>query len=234
MSKFHERLNTLKNESNETQASIADKIGITPQAFSYIVKGREPSYDVLIKLAKYFNCTTDYLLGISAFKTVDEAKEMDKLYTKATRANAFIPTSNDSESFLEIELLLLVRIAAVCYRGELDVASSVKQLLIRMVNASHYLMKVLSANQTKSDVFKADKYINDLALAHQDISEFLVRCKTLFTIELSKVSSKFRDDPTFAELSDRYFASGYSQDELDPDFLENVGEYNDDEQLEQE
>lgn len=73
MSIFHDRLNSLRSEKGLTQAEISDEIDITPQAFSYYLKGREPKYDLLIKMAEYFGVTTDYLLGASEQKTPENA-----------------------------------------------------------------------------------------------------------------------------------------------------------------
>ncbi len=69
MSAFQERLKMLKDESNRTQAQIAESIGLTPQAFSNYMNGREPNFDTLIKMAKYFHVSVDWLLGLSDVKS---------------------------------------------------------------------------------------------------------------------------------------------------------------------
>ncbi|MEL7610624.1 MAG: helix-turn-helix transcriptional regulator [Bacillota bacterium] len=71
MSLFNERLKELKETSGKTQATIAADLQITSQAFSYYINGREPNYDLLIKIADYFGTTTDYLLGRSNMPTFD-------------------------------------------------------------------------------------------------------------------------------------------------------------------
>jgi transcriptional regulator with XRE-family HTH domain len=63
MSKFKDRFQELKKESGKSQAEIAKDLEMTPQALSYYANGREPNYDTLIKMAEYFNTTTDYLIG---------------------------------------------------------------------------------------------------------------------------------------------------------------------------
>jgi transcriptional regulator with XRE-family HTH domain len=65
---FHDRLKSLRDESDKKQFQIAEEIGITPQALSYIINGRDPTYKILCEIAKYFNVTTDYLLGMSPYK----------------------------------------------------------------------------------------------------------------------------------------------------------------------
>ena len=69
MSIFHVRLKELKNESAQPQSKIAADLGLTPQAFSYYINGREPNFEILIKISKYFNVTADYLLGLSSSKS---------------------------------------------------------------------------------------------------------------------------------------------------------------------
>lgn len=71
MSKFQERLRELKDASGKTQITIARDLGVTQQAFSYYMNGREPDYDVLIKIAEYFDVSADYLLGISDCKKLE-------------------------------------------------------------------------------------------------------------------------------------------------------------------
>jgi transcriptional regulator with XRE-family HTH domain len=71
---FHNRLKSLCQESGLHQAQIARGLGISPQALSYlIVKERKPSFDTIETMAKYFNVTTDYLLGKSNIKVPEPA-----------------------------------------------------------------------------------------------------------------------------------------------------------------
>ena len=63
--KFSERLKELREESNLTQKTFANKLNISKSAVSAWEIGRnQPSYDLLIEIAKFFNVSTDYLLGI--------------------------------------------------------------------------------------------------------------------------------------------------------------------------
>lgn len=71
MANFTERLRQLRDESGKTQSQIAKELGLTPQAFSYFVNGREPNYETLGKIADYFQVSVDYLLGRSEVKTAD-------------------------------------------------------------------------------------------------------------------------------------------------------------------
>lgn len=76
---FSQRLKELREEKGLTQAKLAEEIGVTPQNISYFEKGREPSYDILIKLADFFGVTTDYLIGRTGYKTnIDDKIEEKK------------------------------------------------------------------------------------------------------------------------------------------------------------
>lgn len=58
------RLKELRKLKRKTQQDVADYLGITRPAYTAYEQGnRNPDYDLLDKLASYFNVSTDYLLG---------------------------------------------------------------------------------------------------------------------------------------------------------------------------
>ena len=67
-----EKLKSLRIEKNLTQKQVADRIGLGISAVSSYESGtRYPSYDVLVKLARIFHVSTDYLLGITNTRNID-------------------------------------------------------------------------------------------------------------------------------------------------------------------
>ena len=61
---FAERLKELRKIKGLYQGDIARILGVTRQAVSQYERGeREPSYEMLEKLADYFNVDMNYLLG---------------------------------------------------------------------------------------------------------------------------------------------------------------------------
>ena len=69
-----DKLKTLRLERKLTQKQLADRIGLAVSAVSSYESGvRYPSYDVLIKLARIFHVSTDYLLGIASARSLDVA-----------------------------------------------------------------------------------------------------------------------------------------------------------------
>jgi transcriptional regulator with XRE-family HTH domain len=67
-----DKIKELRSAKNLTQAELAERIHIAASTISsYEVTDRQPSYDVLIKIAALFNVTTDYLLGVSDKDLID-------------------------------------------------------------------------------------------------------------------------------------------------------------------
>lgn len=61
------RIKSLRDSHDETQGDTANAIGITAQQISNIERGYTmPKTDVLVNLAKHFDSTTDFILGLSA------------------------------------------------------------------------------------------------------------------------------------------------------------------------
>ena len=67
---FPKRLKKLLTESNTTQAVLAKYVGCTRQAISLYATGQSiPDIGILQKIAEYFKVSSDYLLGMSDYKT---------------------------------------------------------------------------------------------------------------------------------------------------------------------
>ena len=67
-----EKLRSLRIEKNLTQKQVADRIGLAISAVSSYESGsRYPTYDTLIKLARMFHVSTDYLLGLADKRNID-------------------------------------------------------------------------------------------------------------------------------------------------------------------
>lgn len=60
---FNIRLKDLREDNDLTQEELSKKLNITRSALANYETGlREPSVELLIKIADYFNVTLDYLL----------------------------------------------------------------------------------------------------------------------------------------------------------------------------
>lgn len=61
-----ESIKTLRIEKNMSQQALAEEIGVSQKAIDYWERGvNEPKASYIIKLATFFNVSSDYLLGMS-------------------------------------------------------------------------------------------------------------------------------------------------------------------------
>ena len=61
---LHQRLKILRMEKRLTQKNVADVLGVLPETFQKFEYGTaRPKLENVIKLADFFNVSTDYLLG---------------------------------------------------------------------------------------------------------------------------------------------------------------------------
>lgn len=70
--RFALSIKKLREERKLSQKDIADHLGVTRQAVnSYECGRREPDYEVLIKLADFFEVSVDYLLGRTTSRNIN-------------------------------------------------------------------------------------------------------------------------------------------------------------------
>ncbi len=66
MSTISEKIKLLREELNLTQSQLAEKLGIATSSISQYESGdRIPSDDIKIKMAKFFDVSLDFLMGLS-------------------------------------------------------------------------------------------------------------------------------------------------------------------------
>lgn len=62
---FSKRLYELRTSANLTQLQLAQKLEVSKQNISDWENGKsETSFSMLIRIAKFFNVSTDYILGL--------------------------------------------------------------------------------------------------------------------------------------------------------------------------
>lgn len=77
MIEFKDRLRDLIKNSGKTQKSVSEEIkekfqiDLSAQTLSYYVNGREPNYETLRAISRYFGVSSDYLLGLSDVQNTD-------------------------------------------------------------------------------------------------------------------------------------------------------------------
>lgn len=60
------RIKDLREDNDLTQSQVAQAIGITQRKYSYIETGTQQLTDeILVKLSKFYNVSTDYILRLT-------------------------------------------------------------------------------------------------------------------------------------------------------------------------
>lgn len=79
MAVFGDRLRLLRENRKITQIRLSTHLGVSQEAISaYERKESMPNIDILIGIAKYFNVSVDYLLGLDNTKKHLPEKELDE------------------------------------------------------------------------------------------------------------------------------------------------------------
>lgn len=70
------RLREVRMAHGYTQKQVADKLGVTRNAYNMYERGkRDIPLESLIKIADWYRCTTDELLGSSAWHASQKGKK---------------------------------------------------------------------------------------------------------------------------------------------------------------
>ena len=68
---YNEKIRYLRERKGLKQEDIAKLLGTTQQQYSRYENGTEMPYSLLIKLALFYNVSTDYILGLTNKKEKD-------------------------------------------------------------------------------------------------------------------------------------------------------------------
>lgn len=69
---FSERIKEVRESKGLSQTIVAEKLGVSKQSVANWENGNVmPSIDMLIKISRYFNVSSDYLLGMENKKIIN-------------------------------------------------------------------------------------------------------------------------------------------------------------------
>lgn len=98
---FKDRLSKLRKELGLTQEDLAKKIGYTRTAISAWEIGRnEPSYSDIVKIADFFNVSTDYLLGKSNTPNPENETKLEDIYMHLAKEAQELKLDKDDVDFI--------------------------------------------------------------------------------------------------------------------------------------
>jgi transcriptional regulator with XRE-family HTH domain len=120
---FSKRLKELRKNHMTTQEELAKYLGVgRPTIAGYETKGKQPSFEILDKIADFFNVSIDYLLGRSNIERPEGMRLMDspdKNYTDNEIVNEIEKLSLESQEDLK-KLIELYKIRDMQKRNAED------------------------------------------------------------------------------------------------------------------
>lgn len=114
MSTLHERLKSLRNEKNFTQAKLAEELNISKSTIAMIETGqRSPGIELLEEIADYFNVDMKYLLGKQNEKHIPKidlsnpmAAQLYDAYEKGSRMRHLSNSISDKATDNDVEMII--------------------------------------------------------------------------------------------------------------------------------
>lgn len=93
------RIKSLREAKGLKQEELAQKVSVSPSAIGmYETNKREPNNEIILKLAEFFNVSTDYLLGKSDIRNPEEIKNVP-----FANASGLDTTGLDEEDLKELQ-----------------------------------------------------------------------------------------------------------------------------------
>ena len=93
---FASRLRQLRLDKNLRQEQVAKLIGVNKSAIStYENNTRQPSFDILVRLATLYRVSTDYLLGMTNIRSLDLSGLSDEEVSAVSELVAIMTKRNE-------------------------------------------------------------------------------------------------------------------------------------------
>lgn len=93
---FASRLRQLRLDKNLRQEQVAKLIGVNKSAIStYENNTRQPSFDILVRLATLYRVSTDYLLGMTNIRSLDLSGLADEEVVAVSELVAIMTKRNE-------------------------------------------------------------------------------------------------------------------------------------------
>lgn len=188
---FGKRILDLREKSGKSQEDICSKLGVTQQTLSRYEKGqRKASTKFVVKASKYFNVSTDYLLGITDIKTpnrdiryIHEYTGLDEISISTLNNLNNVSPQSDVSHFNEIDIINLLLSQGCntykaddrCYNTLKDDSNNILKILTSIMNLKYIKSDRLIINdlgeiEKYNPIIYNDSHLNSINI---DINELL-------------------------------------------------------------
>ena len=248
--KIRDRIQDLMKSRKVTQAELVTKIGCSESALSRFISGKTDKLgdESIIRIAKTFNVSTDFLLGVT---TVPDRKnyEIDELGLSAQAArNLYTGKANaqvvnyllESPRFLELTYILeqyFNGTVAAGYAAQNQLYTALSSLMRKSVKTKAAAQAANEINRLKTPVYQADlatienQFMMAVKEVKKEISNDFDAIRAMTAEEAEKMFSEITKGQdmenltvTPKQVSDLIIGSVAGTDCIDPDALNTLGE----------
>ena len=248
--KIRDRIQDLMKSRKVTQAELATKIGCSESSLSRFISGKTDKLgdESIIRIAKAFNVSTDFLLGITA---VPDRKnyEIDELGLSAQAArNLYTGKANaqvvnyllESPRFLELTYILeqyFNDTVAAGYAAQNQLYATLSSLTRKSVKTKAAAQAANEINRLKTPVYQADlatienQFMMAVKEVKKEIGNDFAAIRAMTAEEAEKMFSEITKGQdmenltvTPKQVSDLIISSVAGMDCIDPDALNTLGE----------
>ena len=104
---IQDRLRQLREEAGYSQEKLAAALGVTRMTLAgYELGKRAPDSDFIVKVAQFFDCTPDYIFGVSPFKNNRHYEEWVSSVDTLTLGLSLLPSQKRKELVTALNWLL--------------------------------------------------------------------------------------------------------------------------------
>lgn len=190
------RIKMLREELNMTQQELADKLeGAKSTVAMYENETRKPSYEVLIKLSNIFNCSIDYIMGLTTYINPKEdlEKELYKLNLTEDEFNEMISLLTDENNKnLNTVLQSTTNLAQACDKCLdliLDYSDENNTVLYKNINKLTNIIKSLDKSKIIHN-YNAEQDTPEIRAIARDVAKLKPEKKELFKKLLKEMSDE--------------------------------------------
>ncbi|MCL2311359.1 MAG: helix-turn-helix domain-containing protein [Firmicutes bacterium] len=149
---FGSIIKSLREEKCLTQKSMAEEIKININTLASYEKGtREPNFETLIKLADYFGCSTNYLLGVSTARNAERVKAIN-ISVKNIEKSLNEMIKHNSELVDDIDAIISLIEGVLCLNEDIQIKKAMLSAISSIVMVFYDLMEMDDKNISENEV----------------------------------------------------------------------------------
>lgn len=191
---FGNRIKGMREQRGIKQGQFADSMGISRQSMSNYESGKHsPDIDVIVKMADFFQCSTDYLLGLTEHPNPEQAQNYGEDISRLSQTLLTLPCPL-REQWLDVFI---------------GIVDSVQQGLSRRINSyfqTHIFftlqMQIMSLCSTVIDKQRSGNYTQQETRAANDKLHGLIRLLRMEVDNLDDMGYKCINPPLGSDGED--------------------------------